>query len=294
MIPTRYRLTKGNTFAILMALSVVLVLIPPRFKAWIGGIAQPLTWPAQLLAGARSTVRAWNLPDPDDAAAIARENELLRRQVDEQGLRISELERQVDAVTRLQHQLADSRASVIIAQVITGPTTPNRETLTIGRGSRAGISAGDWVLAGSVVEDRHIESGRERMSRAWAIGRIGSVQPYVSNVTLATDPLFGRIPVRLARRGSDGRLDTLQNDDALLQGEGDRRMRIPGSTIDYFAAGYRTVLAVIPTTLPTLIPIGTVASSRTTPQSPLHFDEDVVPAGDALALTHVYVISFVE
>lgn len=294
MIPLRYRPTKRVVFATLMGVSLVLVLLPVRFKHWIGGVAQPLTWPAQIIATIRSSIRAWNLPDPEDVAVLAGENERLRRQVAEQSIRITELERQIDQVTHLSRQLADERATLVIAQVLSGPTPPRRETLTIGRGSKSGISEGDWVLAGAPLEERHVETGRERMSRAWVIGRVTSVQPYRSLVTLATDPLFGRIPVRFARRLDNGEMQMLAHDEALLQGEGGGRMRVPGSKVDYFATGHRTVLASIPTTLPTLLPIGTITASRTTPQSSLHFDLDVVPIGDAISLTHVYVISFVE
>ncbi|GMU82945.1 MAG: hypothetical protein AMXMBFR47_28160 [Planctomycetota bacterium] len=294
MIPPRYRPSKRVVFATLMGVSLVLVLLPVRFKLWIGGIAQPLTWPAQIVATIRSSVRAWNLPDPEDVAVLAGENERLRRQVAEQSLRISELERQIDEVTHLARQLADDRATLVVAQVLARPTQPRRETLTLGRGGKVGIREGDWVLAGAPLEERHVESGRERMSRAWVVGRITSVQPYRSTVTLATDPLFGRIAVRIARRLDDGRLQLVERDDVLLQGEGGGRMRVPGSEVDFFSTGHRVVLATIPTTLPTLLPIGEIVGSRTTPQSSLHFDLDVTPVGDALSLTHVYVVSFLE
>lgn len=294
MIPLRYRPSKRVVFATLMGVSLLLVLLPVRFKLWIGGIAQPLTWPAQIIATIRSSVRAWNLPDPEDVAVLAGENERLRRQVAEQSLRIEQMRQEIEQVTHLARQLDDKGAIVVIAQVLSGPTSPRRETLTIGQGSKAKIHEGDWVLAGAPLEDRHIKLGRDRMSRAWVVGRITSVQPYRSTVTLATDPLFGRIAVRIARRLDDGRLQRVERDDVLLQGEGGGRMRVPGSEVDFFSTGHRVVLATIPTTLPTLLPIGEIVGSQTTPQSSLHFDLDVTPVGDALSLTHVYVVSFLE
>jgi cell shape-determining protein MreC len=223
------------------------------------------------------------------------EVEELRRQIGHESAAYAELEERLADVSGIRDQLRESRTRILIARVIAEDASPMRDTLLITRGSTEGVRVGQWVVAGKSAATTAGQSGRELLGREWLIGRVSEVQPYRSRVLLATDPSFPKAAdqkltrVRLARVLADGTWQ-LADGESLLIGAGRGHMRVEQAVRDYFAEGYRIVVAPASKDLPLAMTLGRVESSSPVVEAPLMFNLDVRPWGDAIRLGHVYLI----
>lgn len=291
-----WRPSKPTLFAILMVASALTALLPSEWTACTHGVAQPLspvTW--AISAGCRSighSARRLMQPDPSPAelARLRQENERLARQVGQQQVTIAELERLLADLSGLRDQLADLRAEIIIARVLSGDAAPPRETLLIGKGSRHGVEVGDWVAAGVPPEAlAAAETGRDWVLRQWLIGRISDVQPFTSRVQLATDPQFGTERATTAKALPDGSWQSAGRHCGLV-GVGDGRMMIRQAVEDYLASGFTIVLIPLAHPRPTALAVGRITGAAVL-DTGLHYDLTVEPWSDPRRLSYVFVLS---
>lgn len=226
---------------------------------------------------------------PDEAEALRREVSQLRRLVGHQHQWVTELERQLEEVTGLANQLADSDARILVAPVLGFDTSPRRETILIGRGSLRGVETGMWVAAAASPrkEDPTI-TGRQLLMRGWLVGRVVEVRPYTARVQLTTDPGFRQL-VRTAKAMPDG-VWVPAEEECVLYGRGSGTMLISEAEKDYLLTGYRVVLAERGEYLPVGLTLGQVVQSRQVESSPLHVDLVVHPWDAVTDLREVYVI----
>lgn len=276
--------------------AAVLALLPARWTGCTGGVLQPLsplTWAfSSATRQVRGAVHDLSSPAPTRAELerLRRENERLARQVGHQQVMLAEMEQVVAELSELRSQLSDGDAKIIFASVIGGDTSPWRETITISKGRRAGVEAGDWVAAGVVPAERNpATTGRDLLLQQWLIGRVSEVQPHLSRVQLTTDPHFGLEPVWAAKALADGSWQVADRQCGLV-GLGGGRMRIEQASEDYSASDYTVVLVPLAHTQPMTLAIGRIVASEML-ETGLHYDLEVEPWGDPRALSYVYVIA---
>lgn len=291
------RLRHPTTFAILMLLAAAASLLPGRWTRWTGNLLQPVAWVQWVVSGGtRAAIR--NALTPPTGAVVPQKDydrleetvDELHRQIQHQQLALDDLERRFDELTGVREQLRDDSTRIVLATVVGGDTAAGREALVISPGALRGIAVDQWVVAGRPLDPDETATGRELLLRGWVIGRVADARNHVARVRLCTDPAFGPVPVWLGKLGSNGRVELAEN-ACVLEGIGGGKMIIRQATQDYFAAGYTYVMVRFPGSVPVILTVGTVTSSRIRSDSPLHYDLDVAPAGNARALTHVYVLN---
>lgn len=290
------RLTRPGVFALLMLAAAITSLLPPRWTSWTGNLLQPLAW-VQWLASGTTRTSAEQLAKPLSGQTVPIESyqqlqqQLAEatRQLEHQLATLDALAQRVDELTGLRDQLRDAAMHIILGRVIGGDTAPGRETLVITPGSLGGLAVGQWVVAGRRVDRTETATGRELVARQWLIGRIADVQTHIARVRLTTDPAFGPIKVWLAKPFAGGPLERF-NQPCVLEGAGAGRMIIRQSVLDAVTAEYTHVLMRIPGPVPVFLTTGQVVAARPRSDSPLHFDLDIRPPGDARRLEVVYVL----
>ncbi len=286
------RLTKPRVFALLMSLSALAIVLPPRCTAWMDSALQPLGW-LQWGAGRLARAGASLAPGEDAATAelarLAAENAALRQQGMMQRHLLEELERRLEEVTGVRDQLRDGSAQIHVAVVLGSDASPRRQTLRVGRGSADGVSTGDWVAAGVAPGAADVAAtGRELLSQRWLIGVVESVGPFSSRVQLLTDPGFGPLRVRAARM--DGQTLEVSRRECLLYGAGNRSV-IRDAPENFVSNGFTNVLVELTSPVAIVLPAGRMVRADTLPESALHFDIWVEPWGAATALEYVYILS---
>lgn len=294
------RPSKPTVFAILMvAAALAALLLPAGWSSCASGMAQPLGWFQWITSsGTRGSVdRAKSLAAPRPTRAevrrLRRQNEELAQKLRHQQATIAQLERRVANLAGLRTQIGDVHAKIILASVVGGDTSPQRETVTISRGREHGVKLGDWVAAGVGSDERDpTGTGRDLLLRQWLVGRVSEAQPYLSRVQLATDPHFGPQRVWTARPTTDGTWQ-LANSECGLESLGNGRMRIDRASEDYLATGYTIVLVPLAHPRPMALAIGRIVASEMLGTG-LHYDLEVEPWGNPRMLSHVYVISLAQ
>ena len=299
MRPSQWRLTKPRVFAILMVAAALLALLPVRWTGCTGGLMQPVSPITWVFSGGTRRARGaaddltTPAPTPADFERLRRENERLARQVGQQQILIVEMEQIVADLSGLRDRVADPRTRIVFAAVVAGDAAPQRETLSILKGTRHGVAVGDWVAAGVPPAERNpAATGRELLLQQWLIGVISEVQPYLSRVQLTTDPRFGTQLVRVAKPLRDATWEVAERDCGLV-GLGGGRMRIDRAAVDYPAAGYTIVVAPLSHPRPLALAVGRIIASERL-ETGVHYNFEVEPWADARKLSHVYVISFPE
>jgi cell shape-determining protein MreC len=297
MSPRRKRSRATLVFSVLMALSAILAFSPPRWTAWTRVVLQPIVWMQWLLSsGARQVATVAGTGQSPDPALGALTAEKERLELELRNVRAQQqlLEEQLEAVTGLRDELRSS-ARLVVARVVAYDASPQREALTISRGSANSgsppIRVGDWVAAADRDAARDDPaSGVELLARQGVIGQVAAVQPWQSIVRLITDRAFGPVRVRVARRGGDGTWKMSER-EALIYGRGGEKLEILRASENFFAGGYRAVMLPISDVPPIVLTLGSIESAETTSDSPLHFNVRVRPWRDLRRLHQVYVLS---
>lgn len=292
------RVSKPALFTYLMLFSVVLLLVPVTWKGWLRGIVQPIGWIEWVFSSsARSTrdaagaIGRANPSEADFERTLAEIGEL-QRQLAAQSVEMDDLRRMLDDISGIRDQLGTGGAKILFGAIIGGSPTPKRETVTIWPGSLHGVRVGDWVAAGLPEELRdESATGQQLLVRQWLIGRVSEVQPYRATVRLTTDAEFGPERVVAARRLADGRWQR-SGREGLLRGNGNGRMKIASSPVDWHAEGYSLALATLPGQTPIAVCVGRITGSQRVPEAALYFDLNVEPIVDSRRIGSVYVLSF--
>jgi cell shape-determining protein MreC len=286
-------------FAILMVAAAVLALLPARWTSCTDGLTQPVSPISWVVSGSARRARAAGesavAPEPtrDELEQLRDENQRLARQVGQQAILIAEMERIIADLSGLQDQLSDLHARIIFAAVLAGDPSPDRDILTISKGARHGVKAGDWVAAGIPPDQRPTSAtGRELLLQQWLVGTVHEVQPHLSRVQLTTDVQFGTQLAWAAQPRDDGTWKVAERECGLV-GLGDGRMRIDRAATDYFTDNHTIVLVPLSHPQPIALAVGRIVASEPLATG-VHFNLPVEPWGDARHLSHVYVISFSE
>lgn len=280
-----------------MLAAATTALLPDRWTRFADSLLQPFGWArwlvsssARALRTAGETAATTEIPSLADYEQVVAELDEARRRIGHQSLMLQAVEEQLADVAGIRAQLGEARASIKIAAVAGMDPEPRREVLTILKGTRAGVTVGDWVAsgqAGNEVDPR--STGRELLFEQYIIGRVIQVSAFEARVQLCSDPQFGPQRVLLARRGRGGALEPHARHAALV-GRGDGVMKIDRSTADYLASDHTLVLVPLMHARPTLLAVGMISGVETL-ETRLHYDFEVVPLGEPRTLSYVYVIS---
>ncbi len=298
MVPVWRRMSKSTVFTLLMMVGVLGALLPMQWTSWMGMVFQPVAMVKLFFLSSSHAVTGGGAPRPADSAqlnpeALWRENEELKRLVAHQSLQIDQLEKNLRTAMRIQEELHDSRARLIIALVVGHDASPKGATIEISRGTRDGVSLGDWVAAAPPESDDDNSEGKvsgyERLMRQSLIGKVQDVLQYTARVRLTTDPAVGPLQVRLAKTLPSGSL-RFHEDQPLLYGRGDGLMEIREAKQKFDKLGYDLVLTDVAGGRNGIL-LGRVTDSRAMAASALHFNLDVKPLIEPRALARVYVIS---
>lgn len=292
--------SKSATFWILIAVSAVTAFVlPSSWTTWVRGVFGPLALPQRLVSwGARGSAEAvGSLASPtisqDQARELQRENEVLKRQVAQQRMRLGVVEQRLADLTGLSGQLPDSHVRVVIAPIVACDRTASRATLRLTLSERQSrlVRKDQWVVAAEAPRpDWDAQATvRDLLDREWLVGRVSEVHPRVADVQLTTDPRF-RTEVRAARVLVDGTWQ-LAEEGCVLVGVGHGKMRISQSVKDYGKTDFGIV--VVPPSRDLAIPlsVGRIESSAPRSDSARHFDLTVTPWERFERLTHVYILA---
>lgn len=285
---------KQTVFVALMSVSAILSFCPPSWTNWMTGVMQPLAWVQHGLASVTRRGRE-TLQPSDDAARtslelrLAADNEELRRQVLHQSALLVQLQQKLDAVSGIQSQLGEAHGRIILASVVAGDASPQRDSLTISRGAAQGVNVGDWVVA-AAPRPEGVEVTGPALLRQHLIGRVTRTNPLTSQIALTTQIGFGPVRVRAARQRRDGEWE-LSGREALLYGGGSGKMQIRAASEDFLAQGCTRVVAPVGGTSTAVLLIGDLTGSAPVLNAPRHFDMTVAPLGDPRLLGEVYVLS---
>lgn len=281
-----------------MTLAALLAFVVPMRLTWLEGLVfEPVAWFAGSVTDATAAARDAIGPalrprvPARQVESLRAELERLRRLVGHQALLLEQRERELRELAGLREALGDLPVRLLPAYVLGGDAGPLRQTLLIGRGStgRYPLRVGDWVAA-ATAGDREVQSltGRQRLLAQWLIGRVIEVGPLTSRVRLTTDPAFGPVAVRAAKREASGQFVPV-GPAVLLYGTG-RAMEIREAPMNFAERGAVWILAEPGGRLPVPLLMGRVTAARPLPQSALHYDLTVEPLSDPHRLRRVYVI----
>jgi cell shape-determining protein MreC len=292
--------SKTATFWILLAASGLSAFVAPRaWTTWLRGFFQPLaliqtpvSWVQQ---GVQVTFEGVG-EEPiaqDRARTLVAENEALQRQVAQQHERLAGAEQTIAELTRLDSEVLDSRARVVIAPVVAFDANPRRATLliTLNERQRRLVQKDQWVVAATapLPEWDPNATVRDLVDREWLVGRISEVQARVARVQLTTDLAF-KADVRVARVLPDGAWQ-VAGERCVASGWEGCELRISQVTEDYFKSGYRIAIVPAGHGLAAAMTVGQITGAVPRDDSPQHFDLRVLPWGTAAQLAHVYVLA---
>lgn len=287
--------SKPVVFTVLMALSAVSAFaLPPSWTDWIRGPFQVLALPQWGMLGLGRNLR--DAVDPEvrtEIERLTREIETLNLQLAQQQAAIVEFHRVIDDLSGLRGQTIDPHVRLLTAPVVSFDASPQRRTILVVLAADVfpHVSVGQWVAAGEQTP-----GSRAGLARQWIVGRVEEVMPRSARIVLTTDPNF-RTAVQPARLettpGAPAELRVLAA-ECKLEGLGGGarigRMHLSQADSDHLAAGANVVVAR-PRGLAYPMVLGRLLRSTPLRESPLHFDIEAAPWGDATRLTHVYIIS---
>jgi cell shape-determining protein MreC len=285
--------TKSTTFALLMAASAILALLPSSVTRGIRGLVQPFVFLQQpasaLVRQSREAAEHLLVPiSPEEARRAIEELESLKRERAQRQIRYEDLEEKFEEVSNLRGVLKDRNSRILLTSVISFDADPGRETIQIGRGRFDGLREGMWVAAAEREPPAEGATGWDLLTRSWLVGRVVEVLPQTARVQLTTDPNF-KMLVLTARQMPNGAWQRGTRECYMI-GRGAGQMLLSEVEYNYHEAGHRVVLAPADRNLPAPLTLGRIENSRPVDDAPQHFNMTVTPWGDVRKLRHVYVI----
>ncbi|MCH7870494.1 MAG: hypothetical protein IID33_02225 [Planctomycetes bacterium] len=293
---------------ILLVLAALACLLPPAWAGCARAVTYPLTWLQSALGGGSRAVHAAvqhtrdERPSHSDFDTLELHDRELQRQVQHQSVEIADLKQQIEQLTGLRSAMGDQRTRLVPAAVLAYDPSSRHETLRLDVGTantseHGRIRVGQWVVAGVAIRaGQPSETGRVLLSRQWLLGKISEVGAFSSRLMLATDPRFGPIRVRAAKRLADGTLiravdpRTQNPRSCLLEGLGQGRMVIRQAPANYLDAEYDRVLVPAGADLPVAMLIGRMIAAQSVEDAPLVFDLTIEPPADLSKIGTVFVI----
>lgn len=301
------RPSKSAVFAMLMAASVVLLMLPRDPMAPLKRIAQAITAPPQLAAhraanDAGDAVRKLTRQPVAGAkhAALLEQRDTLQNENIALKHRLTELQSTVAELSALRRQGLASKGVLVPARIVALDAAPGRESLLITKGSRNDIEQGDWVVSGLEIDagtEDGIDDACAVLARQSLIGWIEQAGPMTSRVALLTDPHTDTpLPVHLAEGSGDHRFLKAGKEiqTFALYGAGAGRMVIRDITKEFISTKQIRLGDLVTTTgkdprLPMMIVIGRIDSLQLNQSKPVYYDAVVRPIFDARSLERVIV-----
>lgn len=175
-------------FALLVVLSVVMMVLDHRFHAFdlVRTTLATALYPMQWVASAPGTALSWLNHSALTREALRVENQRLRAQEAQlmaQTQRLRALEAENAHLRELKNAGKMVGGRVLIANVLSVDSDPQRRQVILGRGTRDGVYVGQPVL-----------------DHRGVMGQVMGVSPWASTVLLVSDRRHG-IPVLATRSG---------------------------------------------------------------------------------------------
>lgn len=291
MSKSRSRPGQNATFALLMLLAALMMLLPAGWTNWLRFFTPATGWLAWTGSSATRAALHAVASRPGLEAKLQQEIAELEMRLGQQSATIEALAERVSELTGIRDPLAGADARIVVATVLGGRTSPYGDSLTISvpRAQAALVRQGDWVAATTPGSDPSLR-GWDALTRSWIIGRISEEKPgHLMKVQLTTDPGFGPERVRAARRLADGTWQ-LAPRDCLIYGNARQRMTIRRADQNFLSEGFDLVLLPVSGSFPAFLMVGTMQSAAPVPDNALFFDIEVRPWGEVRNLSHVYIL----
>lgn len=226
-------MSRPAVFALLMALSLISLFLPPRWTDGLKHVVQ-LMVPAQDMAytAAHAAARSASALDPKRSANVDAAHEQLVQSIASQAALIEQLEAQNRRLSALRRDHLDVHVPLLAAHVVSLDVVSWRDSLLVARGSTGGVAYRDWVTA-RLFADRGFASDvadhQPVLATHGLIGRVEQVSPYLCRIQLLTDVSAPRVEVRVAHTtGGEARMIDYP---CSVKGIGQGRMAI--DDIDY-------------------------------------------------------------
>ncbi len=305
------RPSKPTVFAMLMAASLVMVLLPGDPLRPVKNLTQ-LMAPLQLatLEATRGvTAPLRTLADgpatPEQRAKLLREKQALENENAALRQQMAELQSTIQELTGIRQRgfPPPPRGVLIPARVISLDAAPGRDSLVVGKGHVQKVSQDAWVawqLEVGAGSDQGVQDACAVLARQCLIGRVQQVAPLTSRVVLFSDRLASR-PMRVhvaSRNPRDGthQLLAVKGEPLafVLEGAGGGRMRIrdiPASLVDgrHLRVGDLVTSSPGHSTLPMAMVIGEIRELNLNRANPVHYDALVRYLYDPRTLRRVFI-----
>lgn len=226
---SQYRPSKQATYAGLMALSTLAILLPPRLTDGTKHGTQllvPLQHVAYALTfkslNALEAARRQDAPAAPAAAA-------LQNIIASQAVKIEQLEEEKARMGQIRTR---ARTRALQAQIVARDLVAWRDTVLVDRGSEGKVRKRDWVASRFFIDQgdlSDVQQGSAVIAKDVLLGRVEMVSPYMSRVQLFSDLDFKGIEVRIGDYVQGG--FKLVDHANMLIGLGDGRMGI--ENVDY-------------------------------------------------------------
>ncbi len=303
--------SKPTIFAMLMALSVGLALLPRDFFSPFRNVTQLIAVPQYgVTAAARSVshsardLRSASVPQAKHEKTLAakqafeNENLSLRQQLFQLQELVGELQR-----VRSRPQFP-SNGCLIPARIVGWDAVPGRDSLVLLKDRRPDVRQGDWItsrLALNCGSEDGIRDDLRVLARETLIGWIDQAAPYVSRAVLLSDPYSRRKwYVHIASVGREGRspafvMDRGQPVDFALEGIGNGKMRILDVNARFIDEGMIRLGDVVTTDgrdpkLPLPMVVGEIVELQQIKKQPLLYHAIVKHRCDPKDLSEVFIV----
>ncbi|MEK6644355.1 MAG: rod shape-determining protein MreC [Planctomycetota bacterium] len=226
------RISRPALFGILMTVSVVALLLPPRWTTPLKSVAQLLV-PAQDVTRsaaykASQSVERVGQTDSDTGAQL----DSLTLELASVAAALEQAHTENDRLRALRRDQVPQQVPVLPARIVARDVVATRDSALIARGSQRGVSAGDWVTARFFIDKglrAGVEEGQAVLTEHCLLGRVEQVSPYMARVQLFSDLDSPRIEVRVGVM--DGKSFRFVDYPCSLRGAGKQSMLIDG--VDY-------------------------------------------------------------
>jgi len=299
--------SRPTVFAILMAASAVVVLLPSDLLRPARDMTQ-LMAPLQLatrqaVQGAAGPIRrlATHPVPAEQHDDLLRQKRALENTNVSLRQRLIQLEAALHELTGIRQRGLPDTIGLIPARVCGLDAAPGRDSLLLGKGHLQKVAPGNWVASRLFVDAGANDGVRDQavvLARECLIGWVEQTAPFTSRLVMLSDRVQTRpMSVLITPRDVGDRLPA-GGDRPLcfaLAGAGRRRMRVPDVPASLVATGQIRVGDLVTSDpsdprLPVTMVIGRITELKGHVQEPVHYDAMVEYLYDPRSLSRVFIV----
>ncbi|MBI4580112.1 MAG: hypothetical protein HY718_10450 [Planctomycetes bacterium] len=302
--------SKPTIFALLMAASAVLILLPREFLGSARQMTQLVALPqygvsrlAQGVSRSAAELRLETVPAREHDE-LTRSKQALENETIALRQQILQLRTTVDELQQLRGRSRfPANGRLIPARVVGWDAVPGRDSMVLLKGRSPAVRQGDWVTSRLAVQAGGNDGIREDLwvlARETLIGWVEFTSPYVSRVVLLSDRYANRawrVYVVAVGRDKEDEFVCERGEPIVfaLEGLGDGKMRIPDVDARLVTSGRIREGDVVTSDgqdprLPLAMVIGEIVKLQQVKKQPLLYHAIVKHRCDPKDIAEVFVV----